>query len=76
MKHYRALISIPISASSDDAARTAAEQQAASLLDSTGSGVMGQVELIGETGDDEMEIIRPVWADGWLQRQLPPDWKP
>jgi hypothetical protein len=76
-KAYRALISIPITASSDKAARKQAEAHAWSLRDSHGH-VLGQLELVGEVrlDTDIMEIIRVVHPEPHFLSQLPPDWKP
>lgn len=74
MKHYRALISIPIVANSDDDPLTLANEQAASVRHPDGA-IAGHVELVGEARIHQMEIIRVVNADPWLLRQLPPDWK-
>jgi hypothetical protein len=74
MKHYRALLSIPIEANSDDDALTVANEHAASVRHPDGA-IAGHVEVVGETRNDQMEIIRVVNADPWLLRQLPPDWK-
>jgi hypothetical protein len=48
MRDYRALISIPIRAESDDDAIRLAEERAASVHHPDGS-VAGHVELVGET---------------------------
>lgn len=75
MKSYRALISIPIEATSDDAAITVANEKAASVRH-TGGVVAGHVELVGEVRDDLLEMSRIVAADPAFLRQLPPDWQP
>lgn len=77
-KAYRALISIPITANSDRAARERAEEQAASLRGPYGTGVVGHLELVGEIRPetDLMEIVRVVHRDPHFLSQLPPDWKP
>lgn len=75
MKYYRALISIPVEAESDDEAIRAAEEKAASVHHPDGS-VAGHVELLGETHADLLEIARVVFDDALFLRQLPPDWKP
>lgn len=76
MKHYRALISIPIQADSDDDAISVASEEAASLRTPGGAVVTGHVELVGEAREDLVEIVRVVHADAAFLRQLPPDWKP
>jgi hypothetical protein len=76
MAYYRALISVPITADSDDEATGIGDRYAMSLLGSGGSVVVGQLELLGEIREESLEIIRVVHADPWLLRQLPPDWKP
>jgi hypothetical protein len=73
--HYRALISIPITASSDADALTFANEHAARLRDD-GGAVAGHVELVGELREDLMTIARVVNADAMFLRQLPLDWKP
>lgn len=75
MKQYRALISLPIQAASDDEAIDIANEQAASVRHPRG-GVVGHVELVGEVRDDHLEVSRVVSADPMFLRQLPPDWKP
>jgi hypothetical protein len=75
MKHYRALISVPIAASSDADALTLANEQAARLRHDHGA-VAGHVELVGELREDLMTISRVVNADAMFLRQLPLDWKP
>ncbi len=67
--YYRALISVPITASDD----AAAQREADELAGRTGDG---HVELIGEVPDGGLEIRRVVRAEALLLRQLPPDWKP
>jgi hypothetical protein len=64
---YRALISVPITANNDAAAQHAADEMALN-----GDG---HVELIGETADDSLRIIRVVRADPHFAHQLPYDWK-
>ena len=68
MNYYRALISIPIQAESDDEAIRAAEERAASVHHPDGS-VAGHVELIGETHGDLLEIDRVVFDDALFLRQ-------
>lgn len=68
MKHYRALISIPVQAESDDEAQDLAERRAADIAE-------GHLELLGAVEEGQMQIRRVVSADPWLARQLPLDWK-
>ncbi len=75
MKDYRALISIPIQAESDDDAIRVAEEQAASVRHPDGE-VAGHVELVGKTHGYLLEVDRVVFTDALFLRQLPPDWKP
>ena len=75
MKDYRALISIPIRAESDDDAIRLAEERAASVHHPDGS-VAGHVELVGETHAVLLEIDRVVFSDPLFLLQLPPDRKP
>jgi hypothetical protein len=75
LKHYRALFSMPIEASSDADAMRLAGEQAHRLLH-PGGGVAGHVEMLAEVQENGMEMLRVVEADPWLLRQLPADWKP
>ena len=75
MRYYRALISIPIQAESDDDAIRVAEERAASVHYPDGEAA-GHVELVGKTHDDLLEIDRVVYSDALFLRQLQPDWKP
>ena len=75
MKDYRALISIPIQADSDDDAIRVAEERAASVHDPDGE-VAAHVELVGKTHGDLLEIDRLVFSDALFLSELPPDWKP
>lgn len=75
--HFRALISVPITASNDTDAMNAADELAHSIRDPVGGGVaVGHVELLGELRGSAMEIARVVHAEPAFLRQLPPDWKP
>ncbi len=76
MKHYRALLSIPVEARSDDDAVRAADEHAASLLHPGGGAAVGHVEFVGEVAEGQMEVTRVITADPLFLRQLPPDWKP
>ena len=69
------MIRIPVAAESDDDAINAAYEQAGSLRHPDGA-VAGHLEVVGETRDDLMEIVRVVQADAMFLRNLPPDWKP
>ncbi len=68
-RHYRALISVPITAKDDDDAVRAGGEYAGSLQDA-------HLELLGELPRDAMEIARVVLAEPHFIRQLPADWKP
>ena len=68
-RQYRALISVPITASDDAAARREADELAIRTVN-------GHVELIGEVPEGGLEIRRVVHSETLLLRQLPPDWKP
>lgn len=70
MANYRALISVPISADSDEEARDIADDYAASLLDPTGEGVVGHTEVVGES-EDLRSITRAVYVDPGFERQIP-----
>jgi hypothetical protein len=73
---YRALISVPISASSDDEAVSKGVKLAHSVTH-PGSGVVaGHLELVGEVREGLFEIVRVVDEDPLFTKQLPPDWKP
>jgi hypothetical protein len=67
-RQYRALISIPISADDDNAALDAA---AKASMDND-----GHVELVGETAENSLRIVRVVHAESLLMKQLPLDWTP
>ena len=56
MKRYRALISIPIEANSDDDALTVANEQAASVRHPDGA-IAGHVELVGEARNRQMDAL-------------------
>jgi hypothetical protein len=76
-RHYRALISVPITADDDEQARTIGTEHAHSLVHPGDTNVVaGHLEFLGELVGDSMEIARVVWADPAFRRQLPPDWKP
>jgi hypothetical protein len=68
-RYYRALISVPITASDDATAQREADELASRTIN-------GHVELIGEVPADGLEIRRVVHSEALLLRQLPPDWKP
>ena len=75
MKYYRALISIPIQAESDDDAIRVANEHAASVHYPDGE-VAGHIELVGKTHGDLVEIDRVVYSAPLFLRQLPLfDWK-
>jgi hypothetical protein len=75
-KQYRALISIPITADNDAAARNQADKQAGEMRDADGTSSSGHVELVGEVPENGLQIARVVHAEALFLRQLPPDWKP
>jgi hypothetical protein len=73
---FRALISVPIAAEDDESAMEVGTEYAHSLSQPGGGKVAaGHLELLGETRDDAMEIVRVVHADPAFLHQLPPDWK-
>ena len=75
-KHYRALISVPISATSDDDAIRQGVDHAHSLLHPGGKIVAGHLEFVGEVQEGSaMEIVRVVDQDPLFARQLPPELK-
>lgn len=75
-RHYRALMSVPISAPTDQAAFDVAADYAASLMHPGGQVIAGHVELVGEVVEYGLEIHRVVYEDSGLRTTLPPDWKP
>lgn len=75
-KQYRALISIPITADNDDAARSQADKQAGEMRAPDGLSGSGHVEMVGEVPESGLQIARVVHAEALFLRQLPPDWKP
>ena len=74
-KHYRALISIPVAATTDDEATRLAVEQAHSL-EHPGGGAAGHLEMLAEVQEGTLQMVRVVDADPGLLTQLPPDWKP
>jgi hypothetical protein len=74
-KHYRALISVFIRADDDHDARRVRDEHANSLTDPADQLVRGHLELVGEVGDDSMQIARVLRPDPHFRHQLPPDWK-
>jgi hypothetical protein len=75
-RRYRALISAPITAQSDDDAMTKAVALAHSLTQPDSKVISGHLELLGEVREGLMEIVRVVDEDPLFTKQLPPDWKP
>ena len=65
-RQYRALISVPIEANTDDEAWSQAVDYA-NLLRKPNHVIRGHVELVTEVADD----VRRVWEDPGLRRQLP-----
>ena len=74
-KHYRALISVPIAARTDDEATPLAVEHAHTLLHPGGS-VAGHQEMLAEVQEGTLQMLRVVDADPGLLTQLPSDWKP
>jgi hypothetical protein len=74
-RYYRALISVPIVAETDDEASSLAIAQAHSLLH-PGGGVAGHLEMLAEVQEGTLQMLRVVDADPGLLTQLPHDWKP
>ena len=68
MKHYRALISVPISANSDDHAWTQAVKYAHSLMDD--NCVVGHVEQVAECENGSLTTNRVVYRDSGLTKQI------
>ena len=75
-KYYRALISVPISASDDDDAVTIGVEHANSLMHPGTQVIAGHLEMIGEVRKGQIQVLRVVEADPQLLPQLPPDWRP
>jgi hypothetical protein len=76
-RYYRALISVPVAAASDEQAYRIATQHAHSLLHPGRKVIAGHLEFLGEVAEGSlMEIARPVHEDPLFLKQLPPDWKP
>jgi hypothetical protein len=70
--YYRALISIPIFADTDDQAVAQANEHASSLRPHPeGEAIAGHLELLGEVSDHQ--FTRVVVAEPLSP--LPPDWK-
>ena len=75
-RRYRALISVPISADSDEDAVRQGIEQAHSLYHPNSEVVAGHLELVGEVREGLMGVLRIVDAEPLLLDQLPPDWRP
>jgi hypothetical protein len=76
MAHYRGLISVVITAESDDDAMEIGGKYANLIFESPSDGVVGHLEMLGEVREQSLRITRIVHADPLLLRQLPLDWKP
>jgi hypothetical protein len=77
VKRYRALISVPISADSDDGAVEQAYEFANSVMHPSSEVVAGHLEFVGEVqAGSVLEVTRVVEVDPQFAKQLPPDWKP
>lgn len=72
-RNYRALISVPLTASDDDQAHEQAANYA-HMLQHDGA-VVGHLELLGETPENSMTITRVITATPQLRSQLPADWR-
>jgi hypothetical protein len=71
VSYYRALISVPISATSDVEAEEIATAHANSLLHPGSDVVADHVERLVEARDGSVEIVRVVREDPLLYVQLP-----
>ncbi len=72
--YYRALISVPISANTDDEALDIAFEYAVTLLHPNSGVVAGHVELLSEVNkasETGLDVQRTVYADNGLFDQLP-----
>ena len=67
MKNYRAIISVPVTAKTDDEALDIAVARAHSLMDSDGV-VRGHLEFLGE---GELGVFRVVEEDPGFRQQVP-----
>jgi hypothetical protein len=76
MKQYRALISVPISAKSDEDAVRQGVDYAHSLCHPGSEVIAGHLELVGEVREGLLGVLRVVDAEPQLLKQLPPDWRP
>lgn len=74
MVAYRALISLPISADTDEKAWNQAAKYAHSLRHAASRVVAGHLELLGEVANgDLLRVGRVVDMDPHLLQQLPPE---
>jgi hypothetical protein len=69
MKHYRALISVPITVANDNAAYKKAFTYAAQLQHD--NCVVGHVETLFEVEPDRMDPSRVLIINEWLYAQVP-----
>ena len=69
--HYRALISIPISAETDDDAVSQGAEYAHSLLDPDGGVVIGHLEFVGEVDKGQLAVRRVVDEEPEFRHQFP-----
>ena len=73
---YRAFLSVPIQAESDDEAWSSAIEYANSLTHPEHDTIVGHLELLGEVREGWAQIARVVDADPKFLSQLPHDWTP
>jgi hypothetical protein len=71
MKSYRAIISVPIQASDDDAAFRQAVEHADSLRQPGGAVIAGYVESLAECPPGQLRAQRNVVLDPHLKKQIP-----
>jgi hypothetical protein len=70
-KHYRAFISMPITANGDEQALNNAGKYANSLLHAGSTTIGGHLELLTEVESDGLVPGRVVWEDIRFREQLP-----
>jgi hypothetical protein len=75
-RRYRALLSVPIKADSDEEALSVAIQHANSLTHPGSEVIAGHLEMLGEVAEGLLRIARVVDSDPQFLSQLPADWRP
>jgi|KBSMisStaDraftv2_1062788.scaffolds.fasta_scaffold449078_3 hypothetical protein len=68
---YRALLSVPISADSDSAARDLADAYAEQVRTPDGHSVIGHTEAVFEVTRGSLDVERDVYMDPGFPRQVP-----